>query len=158
MPIDFVLQTEPIDPAEQLRALDGDARAGACAVFVGRVRGAGVVKMEIECFPAMVQRQARQILAQARARWQLLGGRVVHRYGVLHPGDAIVLVAVAAVHRAPAFSACAFIMDYLKSRAPFWKKEWTADAHASWVAAADADEAAVQSWTAGGAHTGKRDG
>lgn len=103
------------------------ARCGATAVFVGHVRemneGAAVVRLELEHYPGMTERQLEAICAEAARRWTVLDLLVVHRVGVLEPGDPIVLVAVWSAHRAAAFEACRFIMEALKSRAPFWKKE-----------------------------------
>lgn len=126
------------------------ARAGAGAVvtFCGVVRdmqGGGLARMEIEHYPGMTERALADIEAQARARWSLDAVEIVHRYGPMAPGEMIMMVATAAAHRADAFAAAEFLMDYLKSRAPFWKKEIGAQG-AQWVAAKEADERALDRW------------
>jgi len=130
--------------AEQARA----AGAGAVVTFSGIVRdrpGGGLEAMEIEHYPGMTARAIEAIVAGARERWSLTGSLVIHRYGRLLPGDPIMMVATAARHRAEAFEGAEFLMDYLKSRAPFWKKEITAEG-AEWVAARQADEEALARW------------
>ena len=101
--------------------------------------------MEIEHYPGMTQKALEKIAAQAQARWSLGDVLVIHRHGALTPGEMIMMVATAAPHRKDAFEAAEFLMDYLKSRAPFWKKEFTRDG-AEWVAAKDADEDALTRW------------
>jgi molybdopterin synthase catalytic subunit len=125
-----------------------DAGAGAVASFVGLVRGGEVAAMTLEHYPGMTEKALAGIVAQARERWQLRRVRVIHRIGRLLPGDNIVFVGVAAAHRGDAFAACEFIMDYLKTRAPFWKKEETPQG-ARWVDARETDDTAAQRWTAG---------
>ena len=121
--------------------------AGAVVTFTGIVRdGGGTLSvMEIEHYPGMTESAIAGIVAEARARWSLLGALVIHRHGRLGPGEMIMMVATAAPHRADAFAAAEFLMDYLKSRAPFWKKEIGVDG-AEWVAARDEDEAALRRW------------
>ena len=121
--------------------------AGAVVTFTGIVRdtSAGLDRMEIEHYPGMTERAIGQIRDTAMARWNLTGALVIHRHGTLRPGDPIMMVATAAPHRADAFAAAEFLMDYLKSRAPFWKKEWGRDG-AEWVAARDEDEDALGRW------------
>jgi molybdopterin synthase catalytic subunit len=122
--------------------------AGAVVTFTGLVRDlapAPLSVMEIEHYPGMTERAIAAIAAEAAARWSLTAALVIHRHGRLAPGEAIMMVATAAAHRAEAFAAADFLMDYLKSRAPFWKKEVTADG-AEWVAAKDSDEAALTRW------------
>jgi len=121
--------------------------AGAVVSFSGVVRdvAGGMRYMEIEHYPAMTKSAIETIRAEAVSRWSLDGALVVHRYGRLLPGETIMMVATAAPHRADAFAAAEYLMDYLKSRAPFWKKEVTADG-SDWVAAKDADEAALKRW------------
>ncbi|HTZ00314.1 MAG TPA: molybdenum cofactor biosynthesis protein MoaE, partial [Rhodocyclaceae bacterium] len=119
------------DPGAEIAAVAAcGSAAGAVASFVGLVRGEegadGVRAMTLEHYPAMTAKAIEEIVDQARERWHLLGVRVIHRIGRLLPGERIVLVAVAASHRGEAFAACEFIMDYLKTRAPFWKLEETA--------------------------------
>ncbi|GAB3422247.1 molybdopterin synthase catalytic subunit MoaE [Massilia agilis] len=137
--------------AEVARLRAGDARAGAVVTFVGTVRdmndGAQVAGMELEHYPGMTERALEDIVEQARARWPLLGALVIHRIGPLLPRDQIVLVAVASSHRGEAFAACEFIIDYLKTDAPFWKKEATPDG-GRWVDARDSDDTAKAKWAA----------
>ena len=144
------VQSEPFDiAAEQDRLRAGKPRIGALVTFVGLMRdlsdGEAVESMLLEHYPAMTERALREIVAEAEHRWDLLGVRVVHRVGELRPQDPIVLVAVAAVHRGEAFRACEFLIDYLKTRAPFWKKERTA-AGERWVDARDSDAEAEARW------------
>ncbi|MBV8465806.1 MAG: molybdopterin synthase catalytic subunit MoaE [Burkholderiales bacterium] len=140
---DFDLQAESL----ALRA--GDRGVGAVVAFVGLVRDLNladdVVALELEHYPGMTEKALQQIAEQAAQRWPLHAVRVVHRVGKLHPGDNIVLVLVASAHRHAAFEANAFIMDYLKTRAPFWKKEWTPDGP-RWVEARESDESAAARW------------
>ncbi len=141
---DFDLSTE----VARLRA--GDLRVGAVASFVGTVRdldnGHGIRTLGLEHYPGMTEKALEAICAEARARWDLLDTLVIHRVGTLAPGDQIVLVAVTSAHRGAAFAACEFIMDYLKTQAPFWKKETTPEG-ARWVDARSADDAAAARWT-----------
>lgn len=143
------VQSAAFVPEEALAAFTARcAGAGAIVSFTGLVRGGGgLQRLEIEHYPGMTERAITAILAEAEGRWPLLGLQVIHRFGALLPGAPIVFVAAAAAHRAPAFAAADFVMDYLKSRAPFWKREIGADGQASWVAAKSADEAALNRWT-----------
>jgi molybdopterin synthase catalytic subunit len=134
--------------AETAALSAGDAGAGAVATFVGLVRGEGIEAMTLEHYPAMTEKALAEIVAQAKARWQLRRVRVIHRVGRLLPGDRIVFVGVTSSHRGDAFAACEFIMDYLKTRAPFWKKEETA-AGARWVDARESDDTAASRWETG---------
>ena len=143
---------EAFDLGAEMRELTfGRTDIGAVASFVGLVRDLGhdasepLQAMTLEHYPGMTEKALQAIVAQAAERWSLAGIRVIHRYGRLLPGDPIVLVLVAASHRGEAFAACEFIMDYLKTRAPFWKKEATA-AGGQWVDARDADDAAAARW------------
>jgi molybdopterin synthase catalytic subunit len=135
--------------AELARLRAGDARVGAVVSFLGTVRdmndGAEVAAMELEHYPGMTERALEDIVGQARARWPLYGALVIHRVGPLLPLDQIVLVACSAAHRGDAFAACEFIIDYLKTDAPFWKKEQTPDG-ARWVDARVTDDAARRKW------------
>jgi len=135
--------------AEVATLRDGDAAVGAVAAFVGTVRdrndGSAVSAMELEHYPGMTERAIEAMVDEARRRFQILGARVIHRIGPLLPGDQIVLVAVTCSHRHQAFQACEFLMDYLKTQAPFWKKETTPDG-ARWVDARQADDAALARW------------
>jgi molybdopterin synthase catalytic subunit len=137
--------------AEIARLRAGDARIGAVVSFVGTVRdmneGANVAELELEHYPEMTERALHDIVEQARARWALYGALVVHRVGPMRPMEQIVLVAVSSAHRGEAFAACEFIMDYLKTEAPFWKKEQTPEG-ARWVDARVSDDAARAKWAA----------
>jgi molybdopterin synthase catalytic subunit len=137
--------------AEVARLRAGDARIGAVVGFVGTVRdmndGAQVSEMELEHYPGMTERALEDIVEQARVRWPLSGALVIHRVGPLLPREQIVLVAVSAAHRGEAFAACEFIIDYLKTDAPFWKKEATPQG-ARWVDARVSDDTAKAKWVA----------
>lgn len=147
---------EDFDLSREVAALRaGDAGVGAVAAFVGTVRdrssgdgAADTAGMELEHYPGMTERALEEICAEAGRRWDLLDMRVVHRVGPLEPGDAIVLVAVSSAHRGEAFAACEFIMDYLKTRAPFWKKELTPEGE-RWVEARASDDEAASRWSGG---------
>lgn len=124
------------------------SRMGAVVTFTGIVRdldGTCLNAMEIEHYPGMTRKALEKIAQEARGRWSLGDVLIIHRYGTLHPDEVIMMVATAARHRADAFHAAEFLMDFLKSRAPFWKKEVT-EAGADWVAAKDADEDALTRW------------
>ena len=127
----------------------GDARVGALASFLGLVRdlndGASVSEMTLEHYPGMTEKALEEIVTDAKGRWDIYDALVIHRVGPLKPGDQIVLVAVTSAHRGEAFAACEFIMDFLKTRAPFWKREATPDG-ARWVDARDADDSAAARW------------
>lgn len=131
----------------------GDPRVGALASFVGLVRdmndGAGVSEMTLEHYPGMTEKALEAIVTEAKERWEIYNALVIHRVGPLKPCDQIVLVAVTSSHRGEAFAACEFIMDYLKTRAPFWKREATADG-VRWVDARDADDSAALRWNVPG--------
>ena len=144
------VQREPFDiAAETARLADGNHDIGAVVSFTGLVRattGEGPISgMELEHYPGMTERALEDIVAEARERWPLEGVRVIHRYGPLAPGEQIVLVLTASRHRQAAFEAAEFLMDYLKTRAPFWKKEAHAGG-ARWVDARDSDDSAARRW------------
>lgn len=142
------VQAEPFDPGGEVAAFSAAVRgAGAVVTFSGLVRDEGgrLAAMEIEHYPGMTEKAIGAIVDEAVARWALVDALVIHRHGRLRPGDAIMMVATAAGHRGEAFAAAEFLMDYLKSRAPFWKKELGAEG-SEWVAAKDADEAALKRW------------
>jgi molybdopterin synthase catalytic subunit len=146
------VQQEDFDlGAELARMRAGDPRIGAVVSFVGTVRdlneGAQVAELELEHYPGMTERSLQDIVEQARARWPLYGALVVHRVGPMAPMEQIVLVAVSGAHRGEAFAACEFIMDYLKTEAPFWKKEQTPEG-ARWVDARVSDDSARAKWAA----------
>lgn len=147
------VQEADFDTGAEIATLTaGGADAGAVASFVGLVRGGkedGLSAMTLEHYPGMTEQALEEIVAEAKRRWGLLGVRVIHRVGRLLPGDRIVLVAVSSAHRREAFEACEFVMDYLKTRAPFWKKEDTAEG-GRWVDARESDDAAALRWAAGG--------
>jgi molybdopterin synthase catalytic subunit len=134
----IAVQTQDFDAGAEIRALSSDPKVGAVASFVGVVREVG---MTLEHYPGMTDKALHRIVADAAARWQVMDCTVIHRTGALKPTDQIVLVAVASAHRADAFAACEFIMDFLKTQAPFWKKE-----AAGWVEARAADDQAAERW------------
>jgi molybdopterin synthase catalytic subunit len=148
------IQAEDFDLAQEVAALRaGDARVGAVASFVGTVRDrsggdgpADTTRMELEHYPGMTEAAIEAMIDAAQARFRILGARVVHRVGALEPGAQIVLVVVTSAHRGDAFAACEFLMDYLKTQAPFWKKEHRPDGSAHWVDARVADDAALARW------------
>jgi len=144
------VQVEAFDLAAEVAALyQANPKVGAVASFLGLVRdindGQGVSAMTLEHYPGMTEKALANIVEDARARWEVLDACVIHRIGPLFPTDPIVLVAVASSHRGDAFAACEFIMDFLKTRAPFWKKEATA-AGEKWVDARESDEHAAARW------------
>lgn len=142
------VQSDPFDYGAECAAFAAGATgAGAVVTFAGLVRDEGgrLALMEIEHYPGMTERALAGIEAQARARWALSDALIFHRHGPMRPGEIIMMVATAARHRADAFAAAEFLMDYLKSRAPFWKKEQGAEG-AAWVAARDEDAAALDRW------------
>jgi molybdopterin synthase catalytic subunit len=142
------VQREDFDLGAELATLsDGRTDIGALVSFTGLVRdrGGGLATMELEHYPGMTEKALEAIEAEARARWPLDACLIVHRYGALAPGDRIMMVATASAHRRAAFEAAEFLMDYLKSRAPFWKKETTAEG-TRWVEAQADDEAALDRW------------
>jgi molybdopterin synthase catalytic subunit len=150
MPI-IRIQQEDFDLSAETAALRArSSQIGAIAAFVGVVRdvneGMGVGTMTLEHYPGMTERALEQIVASAAARWSVIDATVIHRIGTLQPSDQIVLVAVASQHRGDAFQACEFIMDYLKTEAPFWKKESTSDGM-RWVESRASDAKAVSRWT-----------
>ena len=146
------VQEADFDLGAEIAALRAaDARVGALASFLGLVRdindGASVAEMTLEHYPGMTEKALEEIVAEAKGRWDIYDALVIHRVGPLKPCDQIVLVAVTSAHRGEAFAACEFIMDYLKTRAPFWKREATPQG-ARWVDARDADDSAAARWQA----------
>lgn len=144
------VQEADFDVGAELASLRaGDARVGALASFLGLVRdmndGSSVSEMTLEHYPGMTEKALEEIVIEARGRWDIYDALVIHRVGPLKPSDQIVLVAVTSAHRGEAFAACEFIMDYLKTRAPFWKKEATPDG-GRWVDARETDDSAAARW------------
>lgn len=136
------VQREDFDLSREVKAISGKTTVGAVASFVGLVRD---VPMTLEHYPGMTERAIAAIVEEARGRWNVMDCTVIHRYGELAAGDQIVLVAAASAHRGDAFAACEFIMDYLKTRATFWKKELRAEG-GSWVEARASDDRAAGRW------------
>jgi molybdopterin synthase catalytic subunit len=144
------IQTEDFDLNAEVALLrSGQPGVGAVCAFVGTVRdrndGLPVQSMELEHYPGMTEKAIEGMVAQSFERFDILGARVIHRVGVLQPLDQIVLVAVISAHRGESFMACEFLMDYLKTHAPFWKKEFTPEG-ARWVDARVSDDAALARW------------
>ncbi|MFC5473694.1 molybdenum cofactor biosynthesis protein MoaE [Paraherbaspirillum soli] len=151
------VQTEDFDLAAELAQLRlGNPKVGAVVSFIGTVRdlsdGSAVAQMELEHYPGMTEKALSAIVAQAKQRWDIFDALVIHRVGPLLPLDQIVLVAVTSAHRGEAFAACEFIIDYLKTEAPFWKKEQTPQG-ARWVDARVSDETALAKWRQDGEET-----
>lgn len=145
--IRILVSPAPIDLAAELELAEA-AGAGAVATFTGLVRGDdGVEQLELEHYPGATEAALRALAEEARDRWHLLAATVVHRVGPMRPGERIVFVATAAPHRAAALAACAFLIDRLKTGAPFWKRE-TRGGEARWVEARDSDDAAAARWAA----------
>ncbi len=144
------VQKEAFDAAaESARLREGRTDLGALVTFTGLCRddGGKLAALEIEHYPGMAEEEINRVVKEARARWPIDGVLVIHRFGVIHPGEPIVLVATTSRHRGEAFAAAEFLMDYLKTRAPFWKKIHAADAAAGdWVAARTQDDAAAAKW------------
>jgi molybdopterin synthase catalytic subunit len=145
------IQTQDFDAGAEIAALRRNRpEVGAIASFIGVCRdandGAAVTKMTLEHYPGMTERALENIVAEAKSRWNVMEVLVVHRVGELKPADQIVLVVVTGAHRGEAFSACEFIMDYLKTRAPFWKKEETPQGE-RWVEARSSDDQAAERWS-----------
>jgi molybdopterin synthase catalytic subunit len=149
------IQAQDFNLADEIAALHGpDKRVGAVCSFVGTVRGSNmaegnigpqVLSMELEHYPGMTEKAIEAMIDEAHRRFDIYGARVIHRIGVLQPLDQIVMVAVTSAHRGESFKACEFLMDYLKTQAPFWKKEQTPQG-AHWVDARVTDDAALARW------------
>ena len=142
------VQTQDFDVSAELKALTADRTdIGGIGCFVGTVRADGeLVALSLEHYPAMTERAIRRITDEAEARWRLLGCTVIHRVGRLEPGTQIVLVLAAASHRAEALEATTFLIDWLKTKAPFWKREDHADGSGIWVEARETDDTAAARW------------
>jgi molybdopterin synthase catalytic subunit len=144
------VQDQPFDFGAEAEAFASrQSGMGAVVTFSGIVRDteAGLLAMEIEHYPGMTEAQLDRFAQEARTRWNLGDVLVIHRYGQMVPGDMIMMVATAARHRGDAFAAAEYLMDYLKSRAPFWKREIARDGGSGWVAAKDEDETALDRWS-----------
>jgi molybdopterin synthase catalytic subunit len=144
------VQTQDFDAGAEMAALRRDnPKTGAVASFIGVCRdgndGDVVTKMTLEHYPGMTEKALENIITEAKGRWNIMDALIVHRVGDLKPTDQIVLVVVTGAHRGEVFAACEFIMDYLKTRAPFWKKEQTPEG-ARWVEARESDDEAAQRW------------
>jgi molybdopterin synthase catalytic subunit len=144
------IQTQDFDVSHELAALRaGDTRVGAVCSFLGTVRerndGSSVASMELEHYPGMTEKSISAMMIEANKRFDIFAARVIHRVGLLHPEDQIVFVAVTSAHRGESFKACEFLMDYLKTQAPFWKKEVTPEG-ARWVDARVSDDQALARW------------
>ncbi len=144
------IQTQDFDVSQELAALrTGDARVGAVCSFLGTVRerndGSAVASMALEHYPGMTEKSIAAMMDEAKKRFDIFAARVIHRVGLLHPEDQIVFVAVTSAHRGESFKACEFLMDYLKTQAPFWKKEVTPEG-ARWVDARVSDDQALARW------------
>ena len=145
------VQAEPFDVAQEMAALtEGNRDIGAVVSFTGLVRemtdAGAITDMTLEHYPGMTERALEEIVAQAQGRWPLQAVRLIHRHGPMAPGEGIVLVLTASRHRKAAFEAAEFLMDYLKTKAPFWKKEQGATGDAQWVDARDIDDQAAARW------------
>ena len=145
------VQADTFDAAAEVRKLTaGRTDVGAVVTFTGTVRGEAkgraIIAMMLEHYPGMTESELERVEAEACARWPLQASRIIHRVGSLRPGDEIVLVVTLSAHRQAAFEAAEFLMDYLKTRAPFWKKEVGLDGIGTWVDARDVDDAALQRW------------
>ena len=145
-----VIQTKDFDLTAEIEALrKNDKRVGAVCSFIGTVRdcndGSAVSSMELEHYPGMTEKAIEAMMDEAMARFDIFGARVIHRVGLLQPLDQVVMVAVTSAHRGQSFQACEFLMDYLKTQAPFWKKEQTLEG-ARWVDARVSDDAALAKW------------
>ncbi|MDB5592522.1 molybdenum cofactor biosynthesis protein MoaE [Enterovirga sp.] len=147
------IQPEDFDPAAEMEALTaGRPEIGAAVSFVGLCRDEGgrLSALELEHYPGMAEEEVARVAAEAARRWPLLGLTAIHRHGLIRPGERIVLVATASSHRDAAFAAASFLMDYLKTRAPFWKREHLVDGSlGTWVEAREADDRAASAWAAG---------
>jgi len=145
------VQQMDFDISAEIEALQGDRTdIGAIVTFTGTVRGTtksgDITSMTLEHYPGMTEAELARVEAEAHGRWPLQGTTIIHRVGALAPGDNIVLVVTASKHRHAAFESAEFLMDYLKSRAPFWKKETGVDGNGNWVDARDSDEDALKRW------------
>lgn len=151
IPVEVRVQAQDFDVAAEIRKLSRlTTNVGAVVTFTGvcRDEDGRLATLELEHYPGMAEAEIRRIAAEAAERWPLIGLTVIHRHGRLAPGDNIVVVVAASAHRQAAFEAAGFLMDFLKTRAPFWKKEHVADAAGDWVEAKADDDRAVERWSA----------
>ncbi len=139
------VQAEDFDPGSEIARLGASADVGAVANFIGLVRGGDVLALHLEHYPGMTERQLESIAAEGLRRWDLSDVTIIHRVGRLAPGDRIVFVGTASPHRAAAFAACEFLVDWLKTQAPFWKLEETLSGE-RWVEARDDDQRRAEKW------------
>lgn len=151
MTFSIAVQIEDFDVGQEYSDLIADDKsAGAVVFFVGRVRdfndGKNITSLSLEHYPGMTEKILQQILDEAKSRWQLASARIVHRVGDLQLGDQIVFVGTASAHREHAFQAAQFLMDFLKTRAPFWKKEMNQDGNFRWVESKNKDDEAARRW------------
>jgi molybdopterin synthase catalytic subunit len=149
--VEIRIQSEGLDAlAETAPVFAGNASVGGVVSFIGLMRdlnqGDEVASMTLEHYPGMTEKALAAIVDEAAGRWDIEAVRLIHRVGEVHPQDPIVLVAVASAHRGEAFRACEFIIDYLKTRAPFWKREKTTDGKTRWVEARGSDDEAASAW------------
>lgn len=152
------ISAAPIDPQSLLAAFPVESEAtGAVVTFSGHVRGSGIKALALEHYPGMTEGRIEAMVASAERRWPIQAAQVVHRVGVLAPGEPIVWVAVASAHRAAAFSACEFIMDYLKVSAPLWKREQNLDGQWAWVEARERDDDRARRWGSASGISGEQE-
>ncbi|GJE25574.1 molybdenum cofactor biosynthesis protein MoaE [Methylobacterium organophilum] len=150
--VSTAIRAEPFDVAAEIAALERalSGRAGAVVTFTGLCRDeeGRLAALELEHYPGMAEAEIGRVVDEAVARWPLQAARVIHRHGLVRPGEGIVLVLTASAHRRAAFEGASFLMDYLKTRAPFWKREHLVDGSTGgWVEATQADDAAAQAWS-----------
>ncbi|MBF0255073.1 MAG: molybdenum cofactor biosynthesis protein MoaE [Gammaproteobacteria bacterium] len=152
--VEISILAQPFDPeAEQRDFRGGNSRVGAVVSFLGLMRdlnqGEAIQRMSLEHYPGMTEKALAQIIAEARQLWPITAVRLIHRVGELEPEEPIVLVLVASEHRGEAFRACEFLIDYLKTRAPFWKREINTQGQAHWVEGRQSDQTAAERWELG---------
>jgi molybdopterin synthase catalytic subunit len=146
----ILVQSPPFDQDDECQRQSDNHQVGAVVSFVGQVRGTDIASLTLEHYPGMTEQALRRIAQQADERWRLQGVTIIHRVGELNRGEPIVLVLTAAAHRQQAFAACAYIMDILKTQAPFWKKERKLDGSTHWVEAREEDAEAAAQWLSDG--------
>lgn len=144
--IETRVQADPFDFTAEVATLANEGKSGALVTFTGHVRGEPGSRLELTHYPGMTEKLIAEIAAEAETRFDLTGGKVIHRHGRLAPGEAIVLVAVTARHRGAAFRAAEFLIDWMKTKAPFWKQEVAPDGTAEWVTPRTSDDDAAAGW------------